>query len=232
MLLVESLKRDLKLPKLNVNFLPVSAENRLKAVADGKADLECGSSTNSADRRNLVNFAIPHFFANVRMLVRNDSGIKNWPDIKGKTLALTTGSSTAKVLSEKAKTKDLKFTVINGADHQASFNLLETSKADAFVMDDVLLYALRAESKKSNNMSIIGDVLSTQTYSIVLRKDDPNFKKFVDKELANEMINGTVNKIYDKWFKQATPPKSINLEMPINRLLTDQFRFPTDQRLE
>ncbi|MFZ6747888.1 amino acid ABC transporter substrate-binding protein [Undibacterium sp. Ren11W] len=232
MLLVESLKRELKLPKMNVNYLAVNAENRLKAIADGKADLECGSSTNNQERRNLVNFAIPHFFANVRMLVRNDTAIKNWPDIKGKTLVLTTGSSTAKVLAEKAKTKDLKYTVVNAANHQASFALLENSKADAFVMDDVLLYALRAESKKPKTFIITGDVLSTQTYSIVLRKDDPNFKKFVDKELANEMINGTVGKIYGKWFKQATPPKSINLEMPMNHLLTDQFRFPTDQHLE
>jgi ABC-type amino acid transport substrate-binding protein len=232
MLLVDSLKRELKLPKLAVNYLSVTAETRLKLIAEGKADLECGSSTNSPERRNLVNFAIPHFFANVRMLVRDDTAIKNWADIKGKTLVLTSGSSTAKVLASKAKTKDLKYTVVNAPNHQASFALLENAKADAFVMDDVLLYALRAESKKANKFTITGEVLSTQTYSIVLRKDDPNFKKFVDKELANEMINGSVTKIYDKWFKQPTPPKAINLEMPMNRILTDQLRFPTDQHLE
>nr|WP_315486430.1 amino acid ABC transporter substrate-binding protein [uncultured Undibacterium sp.] len=226
-LLVDAVKRELKEPKLKLTYLPVNAETRMSTVIEGKADIECGTTTNNIERRKQVSFIIPHFYANVRFITRSDSNIKNWTDFNGKPIALIKGSSTAKLLAENPRTKTIKFTTVEAADHEAAFRLLETNQAKAFVMDDVLLYGLRAGAKNHEQYTIAGDVLLTQTYAFVVRKNDPQFKDFLDKELARLMVSGEIGKLYEKWFKKPTQPNGINLEMPLNPILLDQMRYPS-----
>lgn len=225
----ESIRRELKLQQLRIVYVPVNSSNRIPAITEGKADLECGSTTNNAERRKLVAFTIPHFVAAARMVVRVDSGIKNWSDLRGRRVVTTKGTTTVKLLNDRDKVRSLNLTLIEGADHAASFTIVENGGADAFPMDDVLLYGLRANAAKPENFKITGDALSAEPYAIMLRKDDPAFKSAVDREMARIINDGEIYKLYDKWFKSPIPPKSINMNMPIGLLLRDMLRFPTDK---
>ncbi|AZP12851.1 amino acid ABC transporter substrate-binding protein [Undibacterium parvum] len=227
--LVDAIKKELKLPKLTVNYLLVTPSTRIPAIVEGKADMECGSTTNNAERRKQVAFTIPHFFATTRMVVRSDSGIKNWTDLKTKTVVTTKGTTTVKLLNDRDKVRALDLQLIEGNDHQNSFEMVDSGKAAAFPMDDVLLYGLRANSKDPAKFSILGDALSTEPYAIILRKDEPAFKSFIDKEMARLMLEGEITKLYDKWFKSTIPPKNINLNMGMNSLMRDNLRFPSDK---
>jgi ABC-type amino acid transport substrate-binding protein len=227
--LVDAIKKELKLPQLSVNYLLVTPSTRIPAIVESKADLECGSTTNNAERRKQVAFSIPHFFATARMLVRTESGIKNWTDLKDKVVVTTKGTTTVKLLNDRDKVRSLSLKLIEGDDHNLSFSMVENGKADAFSMDDVLLYGLRAMAKDSAKFSIVGDSLSTEPYAIILRKDDPNFKGLLDKEMARLMGDGEITKLYDKWFKNPIPPKGVNLNMPMGFLLRDNIRFPSDK---
>jgi ABC-type amino acid transport substrate-binding protein len=227
--LVDAIKKELKLPQLTVNYLLVTPSTRIPAIVESKADLECGSTTNNVERRKQVAFTIPHFFATARMLVRTESGIKNWTDLKDKVVVTTKGTTSVKLLNDRDKVRSLSLKLIEGDDHNLSFAMVESGKADAFSMDDVLLYGLRAMSKDSAKFSIVGDSLSTEPYAIILRKDDPNFKGLLDKEMARLMGDGEITKLYDKWFKSPIPPKGVNLNMPMGFLLRDNIRFPSDK---
>ena len=227
--LVDSIKKELKLPQLRVNYLLVTSSNRIEAIRDGKADLECGSTTNNAERRKEVSFTIPHFFASTRMLVRADAGIKNWPDLRDKKVVTTKGTTTVKLLHDRDKVRGLNLRLLEGSDHQESFNMVENFQADAFSMDDVLLFGLRANSKTPDKFIVVGDALSTEPYAIMLRKDDPAFKELLDREMARMMTEGEVTKLYDKWFKKPIPPNNANLNMPMGFLLRDNLRFPSDK---
>ena len=226
---VDAIKKELKLPQLKVAYVSVTPTTRVAAIADGKADIECGSTTNNAERRKQVGFTIPHFFASTRMLVRSDAGIKNWPDLKDKKVVTTKGTTTVKLLNDRDKVRGLNLRLLEGADHKESFEMVDKFQADAFTMDDVLLYGLRANSKTPQKFDIIGDALSTEPYSIMLRKDDPAFKDFLDREMARMMNDGEVTKLYEKWFKKSIPPNNINLNMPMSFLLRDNIRFPSDK---
>ena len=227
--IVDAIKKELKLPQLKTNYLLVNSSSRIPAITEGKADLECGSTTNNAERRKQVAFTIPHFFATVRMAVRNDSGIKNWTDLKNKKVVTTRGTTTVKLLSERDKVRVLGVKFMEGGDHNASFGMVERFQADAFPMDDVLLYGLIANAKDPVKFAVVGDPLSTEPYAIMLRKDDPAFKSLVDKEMARMMNDGEVTKLYDKWFRKPVPPKGANLNMPMGFLLRDNIRFPSDK---
>lgn len=226
--LVDALKRELKLPQLSVKYLLVSSSTRIPAIMEAKADLECASTTNNAERRTQVSFTIPHFFATVRMIVRTDSGIKNWQDLKDKKIVTTRGTTTVKLLTDRDKVRALGLRLLEGNDHDESFKMVETFQVDAFPMDDVLLYGLRANAVDPSKFSILGDALSTEPYGIMLARDDPNFKALVDKEIARLMIDGEVGKLYDKWFNRPVPPKNVNLNMPMSRLLRENIRFPSE----
>lgn len=226
--LIDALKRELKLPQLTVKYLLVTSSTRIPAIAEGKADLECGSTTNTAERRTQVSFTIPHFFTTVRMLVRTDSGIKNWLDLKDKKVVTTKGTTTVKLLTDRDKVRALGLKLIEGNDHNESFKMVENFQVDAFPMDDVLLYGLRANAADPAKFSIIGDPLSTEPYGIMLAREDPNFKALVDKEIARLMIDGEIGKLYEKWFNRPVPPKNANLTMPMSRLLRENIRFPSE----
>ncbi|PXX34685.1 amino acid ABC transporter substrate-binding protein [Undibacterium pigrum] len=226
---VDAIKKELKLPQLNVNYVLVTGSSRIPAIVEGKADLECGSTTNNADRRKQVAFTIPHFFATAKMIVKADSGIKNWTDLKGKKVVTSKGTTTVKLLNDRDKVRGLDLKLLEGSDHNESFSMVESGQADAFTVDDVLLYGQRASAKDPSKFVVVGDALSTEPYAIMLRKDDPAFKSLVDREVARLMNDGEVTKLYDKWFRKPVPPKGANLNMPMNFLLRDNIRFPTDK---
>ncbi len=227
--IVDAVRRELKLQKINVMYVPVISSNRIPAIVEGKADLECGSTTNNAERRTQVAFTIPHFVATVRMLVRSNSGISNWPDLRGKRVAATKGTTTIKLLTERYKVRPFDFKLIEASNDTESFSMVEKGTAEAFPMDDVLLYGLRANAKDPGSFVIVGDSLSAEPYAIMLRKDDAPFKALVDREMVRIFNDGELVKLYDKWFKRPIPPKGINMNMPMSHLLRDILRFPTDR---
>ncbi len=227
--IADALKRELKLPQLNVAYLLVTPSTRISSIVEGKADLECGSTTNNSERRKQVAFTIPHFVAASRMVVRTDSGIKNWADLRDKRVVTTKGTTTVKLLNDRDKVRSLGLKLVEAKDHAESFGMVEKGEAQAFPMDDVLLYGLRASAKDPNSFAIVGDLLSTEPYAIMLRKDDAPFKALVDREMGRIINDGELAKLYDKWFKSPIPPRGLNMNMPMSYLLRDALRFPTDK---
>ena len=225
----DAVRRELKLDRINIAYLAVTSSDRIPAIVDGKADLECGSTTNNAERRKQVAFTIPHFIAAVRMVVRTDSGITNWTDLRGKQVVTTKGTTTMKLLTDRDKVRALGLRLLEGRDHAESFAMVEKRQAAAFPMDDVLLYGLRAGSPNADELVVVGDAMSAEPYAIMLPKDDPAFKAVVDREMGRIIHDGEIYKLYDKWFKHPIPPKGQAMNMPMGHLLRDTFRFPTDK---
>ncbi len=227
--LAEAIRNELKLKQLNIVYIKVNSEDRFSTLMDGKIDLECGSTTNNAARRKLVAFTVPHFIATVRMAVRSNSRIANWADLRGKRVVTTRGSTAVQLMSERDKVRALGTVMLEGADHAESFLQLENGEADAFAMDDVLLFGFRANAKNPNGFLIVGEPLSAEPYAIMMRKDDKQFKGVVDREMGRLIQDGELNRLYDKWFRRPIPPKKANLSMPMSYLLRDTLRFPTDK---
>jgi ABC-type amino acid transport substrate-binding protein len=226
--LAAAVQRRLKLPALKVDYLLATPADRIQVVANGKADLECGSTTNNAERRAQVSFTIPHFFAAARMLVRSGSGIKSIDDLRGKRVISTKGSTPLKLIAAQNEARVLKMTVLEGKDHAESMSFVEKGEADAFVMDDILLYGLRANSSQPSRFEIVGDPLTVEPYGIMISKDDAEYKKIIDTELSKLILDGEVEKLYDKWFLRPIPPKGVVLNAPMSQFLRSSFRFPTD----
>lgn len=227
--LAEGIKRELKLPKLAINYVMVNPSTRIAAISQHKADIECGSTTNNAERRAQVAFTIPHFFTSTRMLVRSDSGIKNWPDLKDKKVVTTVNTTALKLLEDRNKVRSLGVKVATANDHEQSFSMLESFNADAFAMDDVLLFGFRANAKDPGKYAVVGEALATDALAMMVAKDDVAFKAMLDKEIAKMMNEGEIGRLYDKWFRKPIPPKGANLNMPMNLLLRETIRFPTDK---
>lgn len=229
MLVVDALRRELKVPKLRVEYIAVTAANRIPAIAEGKADLECGSTTNNASRRKQVAFTITHYYAGAKLLTRSDSNIQRLSDVRSKTIVSTRGTTPLAALKTAAEKGLITARLVEGKDHDESFAMLERGEADVFAMDDILLYSLRANSKEPQRWVIVGELLSVEPLSIMLRRNDPEFKRFVDTVLSRAMIDGEVLALYKKWFTSPIPPKGINLNIPPSPLMRDQMRFPTDK---
>lgn len=228
--IADAVKQQLKLSQLTIAYVPVTSFTRISAIEDGKADLECGSTTNTAERRKHVAFTIAHFIAGVRMIVNVDSGIKNWPDLRNKKVVSTKGTTSVQTLTDRGQVRALNIVVLEGAEHDASFKMVENKSVDAFVMDDALLYGLRAASKNPAAYQVVGDPLSTEPYAIMLPKDDPAFKALVDRAMAQMIQDGQLNKLYQKWFLNPIAAKNnINLKMPMGYLLRESLRFPSDK---
>ena len=228
MLVVDALRRE-RTPKLRVEYVSVTAANRIAVIAEGKADLECGSTTNNAARRKQVAFTITHYYAGARLLTRTDSNIQRLSDVRNRTIVSTRGTTPLAALKTAAEKGLITARLVEGKDHDESFAMLERGEADVFAMDDILLYSLRANSKEPQRWVIVGELLSVEPLSIMLRRNDPEFKRFVDTVLSRAMIDGEVTALYNKWFLAPIPPKSINLNIPLSPLMRDQMRFPTDK---
>jgi len=225
---VEAVKRELKRPDLAVKYTPVSSSTRISALISGDIDLECGSTTSTAERRKQVAFTIPTFIAHARLMVRDGGGIATFYDLAGKTVVTTQGTSSEKLIKERNESYSLRATVLTGKDHAESFAMLESGKAAAFMMDDVLLYSLRAGSKTPKAYVITRDPLTVEPLAIMMRKDDPAFKKLVDAEVSRVITRGEIQGMYKKWFESPIPPHQHNLEMPMGYQLRDSFKTPTD----
>jgi ABC-type amino acid transport substrate-binding protein len=227
--IVTALERELKVPSIKVNYLAVSSASRIPAIVEGKAALECGSTTNNAERRKQVDYTIAHFISGSKFLVRADSGIDKLEDLMGKTVTSTKGTTIIKTLQRIDSERLLKLKIIEAQDHAEAVAMVASKKADAFAMDDVLLYGLRANSAQPETFKIIGKAMTIEPYAIMLPKGDVAFKKVVDTEMRRIIQSGEIYPLYRKWFEQAIPPKNVNLALPLPYLLRDSFKYPSDK---
>lgn len=227
---VEAIRRELKLPNLRVEYVPVAAAERLPAIQSGKADLECGNTTNTAERRKSVAFSITHYFAGGRLLVKTGSGIRRLPDLREGAVVTTRGSTHAKAVQGQIERGILqRVRLLEVKDANEALAALEDGRAQAFLFDDIVLYSLRANHPKPESFEIVGEFASVEPLAVMLRRDDPEFKRLVDFTLTRVMIDGDIRAIYRKWFESPIPPRGINLQVPMNVLMRDQIRFPTDK---
>lgn len=227
--IVDAVKKELKMPALVTKLTPVTSQTRIPLMTNGTIDLECGSTTNSLERQKQVAFGVTTFVSPVRMVVKADSGIKTLDDLNGKAVATTTGTTSDRYIKQNEKGHNIDVKNVYGKDHAESFLMVETGRASAFVMDEVLLAGFVANAKNPKDFAIVGPALSTEPYGIMLRKDDPQFKALVDKTLSGLMKSGEINKIYAKWFTSAIPPKNVNLNLPMNAQLQEAIKNPNDK---
>ncbi|MCP1171837.1 amino acid ABC transporter substrate-binding protein [Ralstonia chuxiongensis] len=225
--LIDSIKTSLKRPDLKVQYLPVTAATRMDVVASGKADLECGSTNNSRERREKVAFTIPHYITKGRMLVKAGSPIQQWEDLNGKTVVAARGSTNAD-LARKLNETGMTMHVVDANDLRSAFAMLADGRANAFAGDDILLSGMRATAKNPADYRLTGKTQLVSSYAIMLSKQDPEFKKLIDQSMTRLIVDGEVPKLYKKWFQQPIPPNGVNLEVPMSYLLRDSFNTPTD----
>lgn len=226
--IADAVKANLKMPNLKVEFVPVTSQTRIPVLTGGNIDLECGSTTNSIERQKQVAYAPTYFVTGTKIVVKKSSGIKGYDDLKGKTVVYTTGTTNERAMKAYNDEKNLGINFIPSKDHAESFLSVETGRAVAFPMDDILLYSLIASSKSPGDYMVVGEFLSDDPYGIMLRKDDPEFKKLVDGVVSGLYKSGEINKIYAKWFQSKIPPKGINLNFPISEGLKAAFNNPND----
>src|SRR6516164_5955803 len=227
--IVEAVKKELKLDRLTVEFNPVTSSTRIPLLANGTIDLECGSTTNNAERQKQVAFTNTHFLTASRFVAKKANNLSAIDDLKGKSVVSTAGTTNIKQLTEANAARNLGINIIPAKDHAEAFLMVETDRAAAFVMDDILLASLVAGSKDPSAYAISKDAFSKpEPYGIMLRKDDPAFKKLVDAATAKVYTSGEGLKLYDKWFMQKIPPKGLNLNTPIAPELKAEFAKPSD----
>ena len=226
--IVDAIKTNLKLPKIDVKLNPVTSATRIPLMANGTIDLECGSTTNNLERQKQVAFTITHFVTANRFVSKKSSKLKTVNDLKGKTVVSTSGTTNIRNATEINVEKKLGMNIIAAKDHAESFLTVETGRAVAFFMDDILLYSLVANSKNPSEWVISADALTVEPYGIMLRRDDPAFKKVVDGAVTALYKSGEINKIYEKWFLKPVPPKGINLNVPMSAPFKKVVAKPTD----
>ena len=226
--IVDAVKSELKLAKLEVNLNPVTSATRIPLIANGTVDLECGSTTNNVEREKQVSFTITHFVTANRFVSKKAGNLKTVEDLRGKTIVSTSGTTNIKQITEINGQKGLNLNILAAKDHAEAFLMVETGRAAAFVMDDILLYSLVAGSKAPGDYVISADALSVEPYGIMLPRGDASFKKVVDEEMISTYRSGAINAIYDKWFLKPIPPKAINLNVPMSASFKKVIASPTD----
>jgi glutamate/aspartate transport system substrate-binding protein len=226
--IADAVKTELKMPKLEVKYQLVTSANRIPLMANGTIDLECGSTTNNLAGQEQVWFTITHFVTANRWVAKETARIRKLQDLKGKTIVSTAGTTNIKQITEINSQQNLGMNIISANGHPEAFLMVETDRAVAFVMDDILLYSLAAQSRTPGDYEISSVALSVEPYGIMVRKDDPAFKKIVDDSTANTYKSGAINAIYDKWFLKPVPPKGLNLNVPMSAALKKVLAAPTD----
>ncbi|MEO0313703.1 MAG: hypothetical protein RI928_159, partial [Pseudomonadota bacterium] len=214
---------------LRIEYQAVTSQNRVPLVANGSVDLECGSTTNNAARAKEVAFAVNYFYASSRLLVKKSSGIHKLGDLAGKAIATTTGTTTFGQLRKLSLEKNLNLSVVPAKDHADGFLLVESGRAQAFAMDDILLAGLMLNAKNPDDYAIVGEPLQVEAYACMVRKDDPAFKKLVDGTLTAMMKSGEFEKLYKKWFMSPIPPRQRSLALPLSDRLRENLKSPSDQ---
>ncbi|WP_175971345.1 glutamate/aspartate ABC transporter substrate-binding protein [Burkholderia sp. BCC0322] len=232
MKVVDAVKKKLNLPNLQVKNIPVTSQNRIPLVQNGTVDIECGSTTNNAERQQQAAFSDTIFVIGTRLMTKNDSGVKDFADLKGKTVVTTAGTTSERLLRKMNNDKQLGMSIISAKDHGDSFNTLESGRAVAFMMDDALLAGERAKAKKPGDWVIVGTPQSEEAYGCMMRKDDAAFKKVVDDAIAQVEKSGEAAKIYAKWFENPIPPKGLNLNFPLSESMKKLYANPNDKALD
>jgi glutamate/aspartate transport system substrate-binding protein len=226
--IASAVQRELGMVELKRVYQPVTSATRIPLMANGTIDLECGSTTNNLERQRQVAFAPTTFVTANRILYKKGSGIKVLADLKGKTVVSTAGTSNIKQLTILNADRSLDMNILAAKDHAEAFLMVETDRAAAFVMDDVLLASLAATSKTPGGFEVSKEALSVEPYGIMERRDDPQFKKVADQAIINVMQSGEINQIYSKWFLSPIPPTGVNLNVPMSDQLKAVIAKPTD----
>lgn len=227
--IVEQVKRAVGRPDLRTVAQGVTSQNRIPLVQNGTVDIECGSTTNNSERAKQVAFAINYFYTGTRLLVRADSPIRSVADLKDRKVVSTTGTTNFQVMRRLNAERSLGFELLGAKDHAEAVLLVQQSRADAFGMDDILLYGLRASAQNPADFAVVGEALQVEPYAIMLRKDDPAFKKLVDDTLSGLMKSGEFEALYRKWFQSPIPPKGINLNAPMSPELRENLKALSDK---
>ena len=229
---VDAVKAELKLPNLKVAYQPVTSANRIPLLQNGTIDLECGSTTNSVERQKQVAFGPTYFVVNISAAVKKDSGIKTFADLNGKTVASTSGTTSIPLLRGYEKAKGIDFKELQAKDHAESMQLVASDRAQAFIMDDILLAGQIANQQNPGAYMILPESLRTEPYSMMLRREDPQFKALVDRAVGNVYKSGEIDKIYAKWFTTAIPPRNINMNFPQTPAIKEAFKSPNDKGVQ
>jgi glutamate/aspartate transport system substrate-binding protein len=211
-----------------ITLMMVTPANRIAAISEGKADMECGSTTNNKERRERVAFTVPHFITGARILVRSDSKFERLEDLGGRVVVSTKGTTPLKAVESANRERLMNLKVVEAPDHARAIEMVEKGEADAFVMDDVLLYGLAANRPNPKGLKVVGKFLTTEPLAIMLPKDDPEFKKIVDEEMKRLIRSREIYAIYEKWFAKPIPPNNTSLDLPVSYLLRDFWKYPTD----
>jgi len=225
-------QRQLGLPRLDVGYRVVSSQNRIPLLLNGSIDIECGSTTNSAQRQKDVAFAVTTFVEQTRFAVKVNSGIGSLAQLKGKRVSTTTGTTAVQVMRQQARAAGIEFQPVYGKDHGDSFLLLQTGRADAFVMDSQIIAGSISQAANPADYAIVGEVLSVEPIAIMLRKDDPAFKRAVDESIVAMMKSGEIARLYDRWFMQPIPPANRPMGLPPSDATRAAWAEPNDRPVE
>jgi glutamate/aspartate transport system substrate-binding protein len=229
---LEDIRKQLGLAKLDIKYQEVTSANRIPLVQNGTVDIECGSTTNNEARAKDVSFANTAYVEEVRIATRVNSGITSIAQLNGKTVSTTTGTTSVQLLRKNERASGIDFKEVFGKDHADSFQLLESGRADAFVMDGQIVMGLASKSKTPSDYHVVGEVLSVEPIGIMVRKDDPAFLAAVNKSLDGLMKSGEISKIYDKWFMQAIPPTNTKVGLPASEATKAAWASPNDKPAE
>ena len=230
--IVEALKKELNAPSLQVKLVPVTSQNRIPLVQNSTVDIECGSTTNNLERQQQVSFSNSLFIVRTRMLTRKNSGIKDFPDLAGKNAVVSAGTTSERLLRKLNEEKKLNIKITSAKDHGESFLILESGRAAAFMLDDVLLYGELAKARRRDDWIVTGTPQSREAYGCSMRKGDAKFKALVDRTVARIETSGEAEKIYAKWFLNPIPPRNLNLNFPLSEEMKALFKSPNDKALE
>lgn len=226
---VDKVKQTLGMPSLTVTNVPVTSANRIALVNNGNVDIECASTANSLERQKQVGFSVATFVSHTRWLVKANAGLKSAADLKGKTVVYTQGSNALGFAKEISEKSNLNLQYIPAHDHSESMLVLESGRAAAFIEDDILLAAKKADAKDPNAYTFLPESYNSLYYGLMIAKDDPAFKKVVDDTLKSLMASGEFEQIYKKWFEGAIPPRGIKLNFPMSPDLKERVKAPSDK---
>ncbi len=232
LLVVDAVKKKLNMPNLKENLIPITSQNRIPLIQNGTIDIEAGSTTNNLERQQQANFSDSIFVIGTRLLVKKDSGIKDFPDLKGKNVVVTAGTTSERLIRELNEKNNMGMNIISAKDHGESFLTLQSGRAVAFMLDDALLAGERAKARKPDDFIIVGTPRSKEAYGMMMRKGDDQFKKLVDEAIAKAETSGVAEKLYQKWFQSPIPPKGLNLDLPLSEDMKALFKSPNDKALQ
>ena len=232
MKVVDAVKQKLNMPNLQVKLIPVTSQNRIPLIQNGTIDIESGSTTNNLERQKQVDFSNTMFIIGTRLLVKKDSPIKDFPDLKGKNVVVTAGTTSERLIREMNEKNAMGMNIISAKDHGESFLTLQSGRAAAFMLDDALLAGERAKARNPNDWIIVGTPQSKEAYGMMLTKGDTQFKKLVDDVIAKAETSGEAEKLYTKWFMSPIPPKGLNLNLPLSDDMKQLYRSPNDKAFQ